>query len=230
MLTAARRASATIVRALIAIGMASASAGPVNAAFPATRPAPAGTTFSSLLLEVQSIDRGDSGKSNDTGRDRNDRPDRPIRNDRIDTERTVQDLLSVKRECSRYDDVYRIDCLRQGIEQTILKMPDRPENREARAILKRTSEQLRTIVATYEDEYAALLEVPATVNPRFKQRRTYRAVKRADLSTAMAKADAVVTEATTQLLRASENSVRRYAHYQQIAAAVDSTKTLLRSG
>jgi hypothetical protein len=46
----------------------------------------------------------------------------------------------------------------------------------------------------------------------------------------MAKARVVIDEASTQLLRSAENSERRYAHYQQISAAVDSTKTLLRSG
>jgi hypothetical protein len=120
--------------------------------------------------------------------------------------------------------------VRQGIEQTIAKMSDRPENREAKRILRRASRQLAAIVSTYEDEDAAVLEVSPNVNPRFKKRRTYRAVKKADLPKAMAKANAVVTEAATQLLRSAENSERRYAHYQQISAAVDSTKTLLRSG
>ena len=55
-------------------------------------------------------------------------------------------------------------------------------------------------------------------------------MKRSALPKAMAKANAVVEEAATQLLRSAENSERRYAHYQQISAAVDSTKTLLRSG
>ena len=72
--------------------------------------------------------------------------------------------------------------------------------------------------------------VPRTVNPRFKKTRTYHAIRKADLPQAMAKANAVVTEAATELLRSAENSERRYAHYQQISAAVDSTKTLLRSG
>ena len=153
-----------------------------------------------------------------------------IGNERLDTERIVQDLISIRRECRRYDEVYRIDCLRQGIDMTIARMANRPENREAKQILRRASRQLASIVATYEDRSAPLLEVPRSANPRFKTRRTYRAVKRSALPKAMAKANAVVQEAATQLLRSAENSERRYAHYQQISAAVDSTKTLLRSG
>ena len=54
--------------------------------------------------------------------------------------------------------------------------------------------------------------------------------KRSALPKALAQATAVIDEAATQLLRSAENSERRYAHYQQISAAVDSTKVLLRSG
>jgi hypothetical protein len=55
------------------------------------------------------------------------------------------------------------------------------------------------------------------------------AIKREAVPEAMAKAQNVIDEAATQLLRSSENSERRYAHYQQISVAVDSTKVLLRS-
>jgi hypothetical protein len=234
-----------ILRAFLAIGLALPGAAPVYAGIPAPRPALDDATVSRLLLKIQSVDPGDpdpdpdtggdTGGNNNGGRENNsrsglDRPDRPVQNERLDTERIVQDLHSIRRECRKYDEVYRIDCLRQGIDMTIARMANRPENREVKRILRRASRQLASIVSTYEDRSAPLLEVPRSANPRFKTRRTYRAVKRSALPKAMAKANAVVQEAATQLLRSAENSERRYAHYQQISAAVDSTKTLLRSG
>lgn len=232
-----------IPRAFLAIGLALPGAAPVYAGIPAPRLALDDAAVARLLLKIQSVDPGnpdpdpdpDTGGNNGGRPDRSgpaglNRPDRLVQNERLDTERIVQDLLSIRRECRKYDEVYRIDCLRQGIDMTIARMANRPENREAKQILRRASRQLAGIVATYEDRSAPLLEVPRSANPRFKTRRTYRAVKRSALPKAMAKANAVVEEAATQLLRSAENSERRYVHYQQISAAIDSTKTLLRSG
>ena len=236
---AGRQAMATILRTLFAATIAASGVTPVQAGVSAPRIAFDEATFSRLLLKVQSVDPGDSPEGNsvdapasDRGGERyeKERTERPRRFEQVETDRIVQDLLSIRRECSEYDTVYRIDCLRQGIEQTLMRISDRPENKEARQILRRASRQLATIVTTYADDSAPLLESPNSANPRFKKRRTYRAVKRDSLPTAMARADALVTEAATQLLRSAENSERRYAHYQQISAAVDSTKTLLRSG
>jgi len=234
---------ATIVpRVILAVSLAFSGMSPVYAGIPAPRPALGDAALSSLLLKVQSVDPGDpdtnggGDNNNNGGRENNgpsglNHPERlELRSERLDTDRIVQDLLSIRRECGRYDEVYRIDCLRQGIDMTIARMADRPENREAKKILRRASRQLAGIVSTYEDRSAPKLEVPRSANPRFKTSRVYRAVKRSALPKAMAKANAVVEEAATQLLRSAENSERRYAHYQQISAAVDSTKTLLRSG
>lgn len=236
----AGRVRATIMpRALLAFSLAFSGAMPVHAGIPAPRPALDDTALSSLLLKIQSVDPGNpdpgTGGGNNGGRENNgptglNHPERVVQNERLDTDRIVQDLQSIRRECRRYDEVYRIDCLRQGIEMTIARMADRPENRDAKRILRRASRQLASIVSTYEDRSAPLLEVPRSANPRFRTRRTYRAVKRSALPKAMAKANAVVQEAATQLLRSAENSERRYAHYQQISAAMDSTKALLRSG
>lgn len=233
-------------RALLALSVALSGATPVYAGIPAPRPALDDATVSALLMRIQSVDPGDpdpdpdpdpdtgNNGGNNGGRDNNrsglDRPDRHTRNERLDTERIVQDLLSIRRECRRYDEEYRIDCLRQGIDQVVSRMSNRPENRDAKRILRRASRQLAEIVATYEDRRAPRLEAGRNANPRFRTRRSYKAVKRASLPRAMARANAVVEEAATQLLRSAENSERRYAHYQQISVAVDSTKSLLRSG
>jgi hypothetical protein len=241
------RLQATILpRAILALSVALSSGAPAAyAGIPAPRPALDDAQLSALLFRIQSVDPGDptpdppdpdpdTGGGGDGRRDSThpgqDRRDRPIRWERLQTEPIVEDLASVRRECHQYDQIYRIDCLRQGLEMTAANIPDRPENRDAKRILSRAAQRLGSIMATYKDEKAPLLEVPRRANPRFKKRRTYRAIKPAELPRAMAKANAVIDEAATQLLRSAENSERRYAHYQQISAAVDSTKTLLRSG
>jgi hypothetical protein len=148
---------------------------------------------------------------------------------RATTQKIVLDLASIRKECGGYDEVYRIDCLRQGIEMVAASLPDNSEYREAKRILKKASSRLGRIVSTYQDKSAPKLDVPASANPRFHKRRRYVAIKREAVPEAMAKAQNVIDEAATQLLRSSENSERRYAHYQQISVAVDSTKVLLRS-
>jgi hypothetical protein len=248
---AARLQVTILARTMLALSVALSGAAPAAyAGVPAPRPLRDEAALSSLLLEIQSVDPGDpdapdpdpdpdtggdgNGGGNNGGRDSGrsglDRPDRPVRSERLNTDRIIEDILSIRRECRRYEDVYRIDCLRQGLEMAAANIPDRPENRDAKRILRRAAQKLGTIVSTYEDDDAPLLEVPRNANPRFKKRRTYRAVMKKSLPRAMAKARVVIDEASTQLLRSAENSERRYAHYQQISAAVDSTKTLLRSG
>ena len=145
------------------------------------------------------------------------------------TRRIVLDLASVRKECAGYDEVYRIDCLRQGIDMVAASLPDNSEYQDAKRILKRASSRLGRIVSTYQDRSAPKLQVPANANPRFKKARKYTAIKREAVPQAMAKAADIVNEATTELLRSGENSERRYVHYQDISVAVDSTKTLLRS-
>jgi hypothetical protein len=240
-----RLEAAIVARTAIAVSVALSGAAPVQAGIPSQpRLVLDSAVTSDLLLKIQTVDPGD-GDNGDGDTPDKDNPDRGRdegynkydRSDRLeqrvenwDTDRIIKDLRSIRRECGEYDQVYRIDCLRQGLEMTISNMPNRPEYGDAKRILKRVSGQLSDIVSRYEDRTAPKLEVPRSANPRFKKRRTLRAVKLSSLPRAMAKANAVVEEAATQLLRSAENSERRYAHYQQITAAVDSTKVLLRSG
>jgi len=146
------------------------------------------------------------------------------------THKVVLDLNSMRKECGHYDEAYRIDCLRQGIDMLAASLPDNSEYRDVKRILKKAGGKLGRIVDTYQDSSKPKLDAPANANPRFRTRRHYTAIRRAAEPEAMAKAQKVIDEAATQLLRSSENSELRYAHYQQISAAVDSTKTLLRSG
>lgn len=241
------RVTAITLKSSLALCVAFSGTIPVYAGIPAPRNVPDELArIEQLLLKVQSVDPGgdpggpDGGDDGGgEGRDTGGRsPDNGVaggrerietRTNRLETNRIIEELRLVRRECSQYEAVYRIDCLRQGIDMVVASMPDNGDYKEAKRILRRTSQRLSRIVSTYQDRSAPKLVAPRNANPRFKKRRTYRAVKRESLPRAMAEANAAVAEAATQLLRSAENSERRYAHYQQISAAVDSTKTLLRS-
>jgi hypothetical protein len=239
------RAAAFAVRSSLAFCIAFSGVIPAYAGIPAPRPLLSQDLDAiDLLFKAQTVDPGGDGDNDGgDGRDPGGGKESPGHGDnysgrereeyrvsRYETDRIIQDLRSVRRECGNYDEVYRIDCLRQGIDMVVASMPDSADYRDAKRILRRTSRRLGAIVSTYQDRSAPKLVAPRNANPRFKKRRTYRAVKRESLPRAMEEANAVVSEAATQLLRSAENSERRYAHYQQISVAVDSTKVLLRSG
>jgi hypothetical protein len=241
------RVAAFASRSCLALCVAFSGVTPVYAGIPAPRTLSQQLDTIELLFKAQTVDPGGGddgdgdgggdGGGRDSGRDSPGRSDNhegrereEVRASRLETNRIIQDLRLVRRECGVYDEVYRIDCLRQGIDMVVASMPESGEYTEAKRILRRTSRRLGAIVSTYQDRSAPKLVAPRNANPRFKKRRTYRAVKRESLPRAMAEANAAVSEAATQLLRSAENSERRYAHYQQISVAVDSTKVLLRSG
>jgi hypothetical protein len=144
--------------------------------------------------------------------------------------RTIErNMESIVRECGDYDPVYRIDCLKQGIDLMIRRIPPGGGYSRIISILNRASARLGSVVDTYADADAPRLVPEKRANPNFLKRRSYRAVKRQQLKQALARAVAIIREAETQLLRSSENSARRLSHYQTIATSVGSSKAILRS-
>lgn len=147
----------------------------------------------------------------------------------VTTGRVTKDLAAAVAECRQYEDVYRIDCLRQNIERTANALPDTGDYSEAKRILSRTASRLGAIVNTYADTSVPRLVPEPNANPRNPKKRVYRAVRKDKLKQAMAEATRVIEEAQTELLRSGENSQARLVHYTAMATAVGSTKVLLRS-
>ena len=147
----------------------------------------------------------------------------------LTTGRVSKDMAALVSECSQYEDVYRIDCLRQNIERTANALPDTGDYSEAKRILSRTASRLGAIVNAYADTSVPRLVPEPHANPRNLKKRVYRAVRKDKLRQAMAEATRVIEEAQTQLLRSGENSQARLVHYTAMATAVGSTKVLLRS-
>lgn len=143
------------------------------------------------------------------------------------TRSIVKNINAASAECAAYDPVYRIDCLRQRLLDIARRIPKGKAYDEARQIVQRAAGRLGRIQAANLDAKAPRMR--SRGNARMKETKTYTAVRKRNLERAMEAARQVIEEAQTQLLRASENSEKRASHYRDIAAAVGSTKVLLRS-
>lgn len=237
-----KRTAGLTIRIALSASVALCGAFPASAGLPrverqaAPENNPAGRTLAELDVLLAAFDRTPQRQSVDHPRDPPSRDvsrgketpleiplSRPI------TRKIVLDLYYIRRECGRYDPIYRIDCLRQGIDMLVASLPEHSEYRQVKRTLQKASRRLARIVRTHRDASAPKLVAPRDANPRFKKRRSYTAIRRSAVPQAMEQARRVVEEAATELLRSGENSERRYAHYQQISVAVDSTKVLLRS-
>ncbi|MEW9615250.1 hypothetical protein AB3G45_15610 [Shinella sp. S4-D37] len=143
------------------------------------------------------------------------------------TNAIIANLAAARSECGSYDRVYRIDCLRQRMLDIARRIPQGPAYAQARQIVGRAASRLGTIQSANAD--TRVKKQRSRRNARLREAKVYTAIKQEKLNQAMQQASRVIEEATTQLLRAGENSEKRSAHYQKIAAAVGSTKVLLRS-
>ena len=143
------------------------------------------------------------------------------------TSAIIANLAAARSECGSYDRIYRIDCLRQRMLDITRRIPQGPAYAQARQIIGRAANQLGSIQSANAD--TRVKKQRSRRNARLREAKVYTAIKREKLNQAMQQASRIIEEATTQLLRAGENSEKRSAHYQKIAAAVGSTKVLLRS-
>ena len=143
------------------------------------------------------------------------------------TSAIIANLAAARSECGSYDRIYRIDCLRQRMLDISRRIPQGPAYAQARQIIGRAANQLGSIQSANAD--TRVKKQRSRRNARLREAKVYTAIKREKLNQAMQQASRIIEEATTQLLRAGENSEKRSAHYQKIAAAVGSTKVLLRS-
>lgn len=124
---------------------------------------------------------------------------------------------------------YRIDCIRFYFRQIASELPDTGEYAPVRAALIKAADQLDAIVRQNRDAAAPSLRPRVNGKPAAPRLPPLRAIRSGSELRAERAAQAVIDEAATVLLRSTENSERRMAHYQQIAAAINSTKVLLRS-
>lgn len=194
----------------------------VAMAAPAVRPGPPVG-----LVPAQS--RPDQG-SPDAGGDHRSR--RYVYFNPRDTGRIDQALRGALATCgpSQLELRYRIDCIRFYFMQLAHELPETGDYAPLQQALAEGAAKLDAIVRRDLDPGAPALRPRVGGRPAAPRTAPIRAVSPAAEARAAREAAAVIEETATILLRSAENSQRRMAHFQQIAAAIGSTKVLLRSG
>ncbi|WP_226778951.1 hypothetical protein [Oceaniglobus trochenteri] len=143
----------------------------------------------------------------------------------------TQSFSEARYICARLPkDGYRIDCLADQLAQYAAAMPQTPEYAEVRQIVEQTATKLNRVAKRNASKTAppARLREDRPVNPR-RSSRPIVPVATESLETATAEANAILAEAETLLLRASERSQRRKVAFSQVAEVVGSSTVLLRS-
>ncbi|MGB3315732.1 MAG: hypothetical protein WBB85_15090 [Albidovulum sp.] len=147
------------------------------------------------------------------------------------TDRISDELSKALGACNpeRLERRYRIDCLRLHFWRLSRELPDSGEYAPVRAALAKAAADLDAIVRQNLDNSAPRVRVRVNGKSAAPLLPPIRAVRPGTEAKVAKQAERVIAEATTALLRSTENSDRRMVHYQQIAAAISSTKVLLRS-
>ncbi|MEM1045649.1 MAG: hypothetical protein AAGL24_05845 [Pseudomonadota bacterium] len=143
------------------------------------------------------------------------------------TNATVRLIGEVEQVCRSVSPEYRISCLGDGFKWVGKTMPNRPDYRAARSAISKAGSRLQSIAKQNRDRGAPV--GTTTQGREWKARKKFTPVEKSKLRSANAAAVAAIQEAETRLLRAGENSDKRRVHYQRIAAAMGSTKRILRS-
>ncbi len=146
------------------------------------------------------------------------------------TTNLIRGINSAQTFCARLPDLaYRIDCLSNQLEQVADAIPDTGEYTEAKQIVQQAARKLNATARrnASPSKRPANLRAPGVAPQR--STRPIVPIRPERLAQATAEAVAIVEEAETLLLRASQTSERRKVAYQQIALAVGSTKVLLRA-
>ncbi len=128
--------------------------------------------------------------------------------------------------CATVDAAYQIDCASQQLREAARQIATQGAYGNVSRILDDAGRKLADIARQGRDSGKPRL----TVQHRNQGgSRTYAAVRTDTLARSRAAAVRVIEEAQTLLLRSTSNAANRRAHFQPIAAALNSGKVLLRS-
>lgn len=130
--------------------------------------------------------------------------------------------------CGAYSNVWRVDCLSNELERLANQLPNDRASLQAKAQIRAAAQKLRMLAEANADP--AQPAVRRAVEIDGKRRATTRpitAVAPDRVAATNLAADAVISELSTTLLRSASSA--NSAEFTRVAAAVDSTKVLLRS-
>lgn len=142
------------------------------------------------------------------------------------TDQIVRRIQAAVSLCSGVGGAYRVDCLADQLANTAASLPDTGDYAAAKEAIADAAQKLHALARANADRSAP------RVTARMGDVTTSRPiipVAPEDLADVNAQADAILSEATTVLLRSADSSPQLQDDYVQIATAVGSTKVLLRS-
>jgi hypothetical protein len=146
------------------------------------------------------------------------------------TRAIVQGLQDSARFCASVPQLeYRLDCLSERLEAVAAAIPAGGDYADARAVLAQTAVDLGALVSANPSPDLPRARISQGGATPIATSRPLRPVATAALPDVAARADAILQEAETLLLRSSTGAASRTLAYQQIAAVVGSTKVLLRA-
>jgi hypothetical protein len=133
------------------------------------------------------------------------------------------------RHCEAYRPIWRIDCLSEGFKQIATGLPRGEGYASIRRELSSTADELAALARRNADPEVPpqRLRAQTSAGPR-RTNRPLVAVAPQNLPAANAAADAIVADLATTLLRSAPNPAQQ-PEIARIAAAVDTTRILLRS-
>jgi hypothetical protein len=133
------------------------------------------------------------------------------------------------RHCEEYRPIWRIDCLADGFKQISRSLPRGGEYASLREKLSSTADELAALARRNADPVKPpeRLQAQTSAGPR-RTSRPLVPIAPQNLPTANRAADAIVSDLSTTLLRSAPNPAAQ-PEIARIAAAVDSTRVLLRS-
>jgi len=153
----------------------------------------------------------------------------PTEIDEAETTRIVALIGDAKSFCSVLEQEYRIDCLQYHFWKIARDLPRSGDFAPIHLAISGAADDLKAVVAAFEPPDAVLIEPRDPAKPAAERIRPLAPIRPDSQARATAAYDGIVDTAATLLLRSTENSQRREAAFQQIAAAITSTKLLLRS-
>lgn len=169
------------------------------------------------LIRVQS-----QGGRSGWGSDR----DNPNGLDSAGAQRIEWQIADRIRHCEAYRPIWRVDCLADGFKQISRTLPQGEGYSSLRRELSTTADRLAALARQNADpaKPAARMRVQTSAGPR-RTSRPIVAIEPRRLPAANAAAASIVADLSTTLLRSSPGQT----DIARIAAAVDSTRVLLRS-
>lgn len=136
------------------------------------------------------------------------------------TTSTARNIQAVQAECSARDNIYQLDCLRQGLELVWRRLPYHGDYGPMREAIQRASADMSGIINANADTNTPRLDSGLNANSRFQARRHYTPILKDKLASASAATRQALGKLETSLDSLGEKSAIWNQNYSRIAALI----------